>query len=188
MTKEEYKEYLKTEHWQEVRKARLSVDKYRCYLCGTPRRLNVHHLRYDNLGDENVHKDLISLCLHCHLMLHRVQNATQAEYRRAVRSGSKRDMDTLRSKLKDALVAEIWLRDRDFGGELDIFNGKDLPRMLRILKILYPDIGEIKIQEGIKKRFKEASKVLYKQSEDNTIQPKPQKRRKKPCKKRKPKK
>lgn len=188
MTKEEYREYLKTEHWQEVRKARLSVDKYRCYLCGTSKRLNVHHLRYDNLGDENVRKDLISLCLHCHLMLHRVQNATQAEYRRAVRSGSKRDMDTLRSKLKDVLVSEIWLRDRDFGGELDVFNGKALPRMLLVLKILYPDIGEIKIQDAIKKRFREASNALYKKPEDKHTPKKPPELPKKQRKKRKPKK
>jgi len=64
-----YKEYLKTEHWQEVRKAALKKAGYKCALCGSTEHLNVHHRTYENRGDEDI-KDVIVLCQNCHAKFH----------------------------------------------------------------------------------------------------------------------
>jgi len=42
---------------------------FRCERCGVPWGLEVHHLTYDNLGDESL-EDLICLCRDCHRQLH----------------------------------------------------------------------------------------------------------------------
>lgn len=65
-----YKEYLKTKHWLKL-KALYSYqyEIKRCRLCGSERRLNIHHVTYENLGNETF-KDLIYLCQPCHYKIH----------------------------------------------------------------------------------------------------------------------
>lgn len=70
MTKEEYQEYLQSDHWLKTREERKKIDNYCCALCGSSENINVHHLSYDRVGEEIVELDLITLCNRCHFMLH----------------------------------------------------------------------------------------------------------------------
>ena len=68
--KENYKQYLETSHWQDVRKDKLKEAKYRCQLCGnTNTELHVHHNTYERIGNEEM-SDLIVLCEDCHKKFH----------------------------------------------------------------------------------------------------------------------
>lgn len=65
-----YSEYLKTEHWQLLRKAALYRDKYKCRDCGDKSKLEVHHRTYIRRGNERL-SDVISLCSECHEQRHK---------------------------------------------------------------------------------------------------------------------
>lgn len=62
----DYRDYLASELWSEIRSAVLDRDDYSCRLCGEPTRI-VHHIQYDVdtlLGDK--FDNLVSLCDGCH--------------------------------------------------------------------------------------------------------------------------
>lgn len=170
MTKEEYSEYLKTDHWQEIRQKRIEMDNHRCYLCNKARRLNVHHLRYDNLGHEVVEKDLVTLCYRCHKMVHNVIDGSKKEYtvfeakRRCAPNSREEESarSSLEQRVKHLIDEEFWLRDSSFGGDLTIFGDKmkTVNRMIKIVEIVYPDIGNLDIAEDLKHRFKVADTYL----------------------------
>lgn len=66
MTREEYQNYLKSEHWQKQRKEALLCALYRCQVCNTDALpLEVHHRTYERLGAE-LPSDLFVLCEQCH--------------------------------------------------------------------------------------------------------------------------
>lgn len=61
-----YPEYLKTDHWQALRRAALKRAKYACQVCNTDdEQLDVHHRTYERRGEE-LASDLIVLCHTCH--------------------------------------------------------------------------------------------------------------------------
>jgi len=67
-----YREYLKTEHWQNCRDEMLCLSNHRCFLCNAPShetQLQVHHKSYERLGNEHI-MDLIVLCADCHAKFH----------------------------------------------------------------------------------------------------------------------
>jgi hypothetical protein len=66
----DYHEYLKSEHWQETRKAALKRADYRCQVCNGTKRLEVHHRTYERLWMEN-DADLTVLCDECHGLFHK---------------------------------------------------------------------------------------------------------------------
>lgn len=71
--KELYDVYLASMQWKEKRTERLAIDCWRCTNCGdsdTHATLQVHHLTYKNVGDENVVDDLVTLCIDCHQKQH----------------------------------------------------------------------------------------------------------------------
>ncbi len=63
--KEQYAEYLKSEHWQKMRREALERAGYRCQICNGGFRLEVHHRSYERLGKEHPY-DLTVLCNRCH--------------------------------------------------------------------------------------------------------------------------
>jgi 5-methylcytosine-specific restriction endonuclease McrA len=67
----EYKEYLLSKHWKDI-KRRMYKKFKRCQKCGCTKKLNVHHLTYKNRGHENL-KDLMLLCKSCHFREHRLK-------------------------------------------------------------------------------------------------------------------
>lgn len=61
-----YNDYLKTEHWQQVRKEALVRAGYRCQLNSDHKnRLEVHHNNYNHLGAERP-QDVFVMCEDCH--------------------------------------------------------------------------------------------------------------------------
>lgn len=69
-----YENYLKSPHWQELRKAKIKEQNFQCERCGefgrrTPWQtiigLQVHHLTYERLWQEEL-SDLEVVCRPCH--------------------------------------------------------------------------------------------------------------------------
>lgn len=75
MTKEQeqYRRYLKTLHWKQIRAKVLQRANGRCEICGyLPWKdgvLQVHHKTYENLGNEQL-DDLVCVCPWCHMKIH----------------------------------------------------------------------------------------------------------------------
>lgn len=63
-----YDEYLRSAHWQRLRRQFKSRDA-RCYLCRS-RRFELHHRTYERLGCEVI-DDLVPLCRWCHKDVHK---------------------------------------------------------------------------------------------------------------------
>ena len=67
--KAEYQEYLKSPAWQATRKRLYKAYEFKCSMCGSPKNLRVHHITYENLGEEK-DEDLTVLCQKCHSQVH----------------------------------------------------------------------------------------------------------------------
>lgn len=66
-----YKDYLQTDHWKRIRRKKLDQAEPQCEKCGGTRDLQVHHIRYDRRGAEDLEmSDLIVLCRPCHQKEH----------------------------------------------------------------------------------------------------------------------
>lgn len=61
--------YLKSSIWSQKRNQILERDHYACVECGRHTDLNVHHIRYSNIFNEQP-TDLLTLCSDCHTALH----------------------------------------------------------------------------------------------------------------------
>lgn len=57
-----YQEYVNSKWWKAWKRLH---KQSKCQICGFRYELDVHHLNYDNLGDEK-DSDLITLCRRCH--------------------------------------------------------------------------------------------------------------------------
>lgn len=58
--------YYSSPEWAKKRNERLKIDGYKCAKCGFTRALEVHHINYDRLYNEDVSRDLVTLCKRCH--------------------------------------------------------------------------------------------------------------------------
>lgn len=64
-----YREYLQTDHWQEVRTRALEASGHRCQLCNADSTIHIHHRTYERRGEEDP-ADVIALCADCHARFH----------------------------------------------------------------------------------------------------------------------
>ncbi len=62
---EEYSEYLNSEAWKKKRMQRLAIAKFRCAACTNNKAVQVHHLTYERIFDEDM-ADLLPLCAEHH--------------------------------------------------------------------------------------------------------------------------
>ena len=70
MTKDEYREYLQSKHWREIRETKLEECGYHCQInADHTEDLNVHHNYYGRLGEEEM-SDLVVICEDCHKTIH----------------------------------------------------------------------------------------------------------------------
>lgn len=69
ITKGNYALYLASDSWKKARVLVLTKADFRCQVCNSTERLNVHHRTYD-LGNENLN-DLTVLCRKCHELFHK---------------------------------------------------------------------------------------------------------------------
>ena len=68
-----YQAYLNSSHWQAKRQVILKRDNYECQFCKASKATQVHHLNYDNLGNESDF-ELLSVCYNCHQIIHDIEN------------------------------------------------------------------------------------------------------------------
>jgi len=69
ISRNNYSNYLSSESWKNKRKEILKRDSYICQGCLTENATEVHHITYNNIGDE-LYFQLISLCSDCHAKVH----------------------------------------------------------------------------------------------------------------------
>ena len=60
----------KDTHWRAVRQAVLVRDHWRCRCCGTPEKVDVHHIRFRSMGGEDSTNNCIAACRECHCEMH----------------------------------------------------------------------------------------------------------------------
>ncbi len=79
MTKNEYNEYLQSEHWKIVKRnfKKLKINK-KCFVCGTKISLQVHHRTYKNLYKEKL-TDFIFLCNTHHEEVHQFLKESKSD-------------------------------------------------------------------------------------------------------------
>lgn len=67
----DYQDFLKTPYWKAIALYVKEKAGKKCSMCGATKALEVHHLTYDNHGDELHHlEDLTCICRKCHENLH----------------------------------------------------------------------------------------------------------------------
>lgn len=69
MSPEEKQLYMQSNKWHNIRSIVLSRDNYACKVCSSVDSLEIHHMSYEHLGDEQL-SDLVTLCRKCHFTLH----------------------------------------------------------------------------------------------------------------------
>jgi 5-methylcytosine-specific restriction endonuclease McrA len=69
MNKQQYREYLKSDHWREISAEARRRAENRCQVCNSDGELNVHHRTYERIGNER-QSDLTVLCARCHKLFH----------------------------------------------------------------------------------------------------------------------
>lgn len=78
---EEYTKYLNSPEWKRIRNSVLERDNFRCAVCGTSTGLNVHHITYKNIFNEQENlSDLVTLCRKCHKTIHSPHRRTVYQY------------------------------------------------------------------------------------------------------------
>ena len=79
MQTEFYKKYMRSKEWEEKRQQRLEIDGHKCAMCDRPESkckggLQIHHVSYRHLGDEDVFTEIVARCPRCHRMIHKFYN------------------------------------------------------------------------------------------------------------------
>lgn len=70
---EDYEIYLQGSKWGEKRVRILTRDGYKCVVCGSDELLQVHHLTYIHVYEEN-DDELVTVCRKCHRAFHELDN------------------------------------------------------------------------------------------------------------------
>ena len=82
MQSPEYKRYIRSPAWAEKCRQRIEIAGHKCEMCGrlekNSKGLQIHHINYIRLGNEDVYNDLICLCGRCHCLIHRYYNRKRA--------------------------------------------------------------------------------------------------------------
>lgn len=76
-----YYEYIGSSEWKAKRQERLQIDDYQCVVCKSTDGLQVHHLHYETLGNEDARFDLITVCQRCHHWFDAIERYSRYERR-----------------------------------------------------------------------------------------------------------
>lgn len=97
-TKIDYKKYLKSDYWKDIKEQVHKRDNYKCRLCNSENNLQVHHKTYEFLGNENL-EELITLCKKCHFNIHKIGDSINyttyqrySEYNRVLQQKEQEDI------------------------------------------------------------------------------------------------
>ncbi len=99
----EYRHYLRSNAWAIRKNAYYRLFNRQCAACGSWKRIQLHHVSYDQLGHEP-DQDLVPLCYRCHRNAHQAYHSGRFKDLRAatetiVRLGRQRR--ARRKKLSD---------------------------------------------------------------------------------------
>ncbi len=72
-----YQEYLKSDHWRNLRRIVFERDGHKCSRCPFRVLLHVHHTIYRARFEDTQPEDLIILCKKCHLAEHGMGSKTR---------------------------------------------------------------------------------------------------------------
>lgn len=95
-TKEEcigYNNYLKSNHWKNLRNKMLIENNYKCQKCRKTKEkyeLQIHHKSYKNIGHEHK-KDLVLLCKECHKKKHKEKDKTKRQKNKKIKKINKNE-------------------------------------------------------------------------------------------------
>lgn len=67
-----YADYLRSPHWRRFRLEYKRVRSWRCAVCQEKDRLELHHVTYERLGNEQL-DDVRPLCQACHAVVHQLE-------------------------------------------------------------------------------------------------------------------
>lgn len=74
----DYQKYIASPEWKKKRDERIKLDNNQCQICGSKTKLEVHHLTYDRVFQEDM-DDLITLCDRCHRKVHGMDSSKSVE-------------------------------------------------------------------------------------------------------------
>ena len=77
---DQYRKYLASDDWKKKRRAKFARSKRRCAVCGSAKRLELHHLAYRSLTNVRM-SDLRVLCRRCHEDAHELRRSGVFSYR-----------------------------------------------------------------------------------------------------------
>lgn len=77
-----YKAYLRSEHWKNIKLLFQKTHPKQCFICNSKFRVDLHHISYANIGNENIidanlelklnlTSDVVWLCRHHHKKIHK---------------------------------------------------------------------------------------------------------------------
>lgn len=95
----EYRKYLRSKEWLEIRLDILTLRGNKCEKCFSKNKLQVHHLTYKNIFKEEP-KDLIVLCDRCHENEHKKPKVNGGKLTLAQKVQRKKKMAKLKKKIK----------------------------------------------------------------------------------------
>ena len=65
-----YGQYLSSEHWKNFKKSYKKEHPKKCYICSKKKTVQLHHMSYKNLGNEQF-DEVVWLCRKHHHQLHK---------------------------------------------------------------------------------------------------------------------
>lgn len=142
-----YEEYIgRSPRWQEKRVERLKIDNFKCVVCGETHNLHVHHITYENLGNEDVDNDLVTLCKGCHMKIEydkavydpkqRALIITKTDYeerdeKRRIEEEHRMNVKSLVDDYFDEFVDVCSKCDYAYGGKYDFTNYSEIKRSFK---------------------------------------------------------
>jgi 5-methylcytosine-specific restriction endonuclease McrA len=76
-----YTAYCRSPVWLAVRKSYFSRHPKICWICGSDKKIHLHHACYDRLGGQELDSDLVPLCQAHHRGLHTWDEASSSQAR-----------------------------------------------------------------------------------------------------------
>jgi len=127
MTNRKYQQYLKSKTWREIRAKVIKNAGGKCEICGSRKRLVVHHMTYrDGLGNEKI-ENLKCLCEDCHNV--KYHNGSPRGLPRKERQKRKKERKRMR---KERERRWNWVRRQEsvFHGQVHTYSQEEIEQYL----------------------------------------------------------
>ena len=107
-----YGEYIKSPAWRKKKSQTYWCLGKVCEMCGSSKKIHVHHNNYEFLGSEKIFRDLVILCASCHKAFHKVV-PSQELGKESVRYRKKCSLCMRKNKLTEYLSCSTYRRTKD---------------------------------------------------------------------------